>query len=66
MSEPMLKPVQPALRVRPVSGGQCHVELDAVVDWGTAIELMKVLGFAGEAIAAMPRAAEEARAADAL
>jgi len=51
MNEPMFRPLQPSLRVRPVAGGQCRVELDAVVDWGTAIELMKVLGFSGQAIA---------------
>jgi hypothetical protein len=51
MNEPMFRPPQPSLRMRPLAGGQCHVELDAVIDWGTAIELMKVLGFAGQAIA---------------
>jgi hypothetical protein len=39
---------KPEVRIRPLAGGRCKVEIDAVLDWGTAIEIMKVLGHFGQ------------------
>jgi hypothetical protein len=55
-----LRPVRRALTIRPLAGAKCRVEFDAVVDWGTAIELIKVLGLGAEEIS-LPDAGEEAR-----
>ena len=45
-----LRTVQRALSIKPLADAKCHVEFDAVVDWGTAIELIKVLGLGWEEI----------------
>jgi hypothetical protein len=39
---------RPHIVIRPLPQGRCNVELDAIVDWGTAIEIMKVLGHLGQ------------------
>jgi hypothetical protein len=36
--------LKPQVRIRPLSDGSCKMEIDAIVDWATAIEMMKLLG----------------------
>ena len=46
MPEPIK--LKPQVRIRPMVEGKCKIEIDAVVDWGTAIEILKALGYLGE------------------
>lgn len=40
--------LKPKVQIRPLAGDQCKVEIDAVLDWGTAVDLLKVLGHGGQ------------------
>lgn len=47
MAERIVVPNKHKVRVHPLPSGSCRVEIDAVVPWETAIELMKALGYLG-------------------
>ena len=48
MAEPIIVPSKHKIRVHPLPSGSCRVEIDAVVPWDTAIEVMKALGYLGK------------------
>ena len=48
MAEPIVIPSKHKIRVHPLPSGGCRVEVDAVVPWDTAIEVMKALGYLGK------------------
>ena len=43
--------LRPQFLVRPLPQGRCKIEMDAIVDWRTAVEIMKVLGHLGQIVA---------------
>ena len=40
--------LRPHLLIRPLPQGRCKIEIDAIVDWDTAIDIMKTLGHLGQ------------------
>lgn len=48
MAEPIIIASKHKIRVHPLPAGQCRLEIDATVPWETAIDALKVLGFAGK------------------